>query len=272
MRMIKKIKDFIKGFFKVEINKDFKLPEAPEKLGVDINSILRITNVLDQLPINQTSLRYGLKSLNIEKVTNHLLKHELLSKNEPIQMVKVNTEYFRSEKRKEFLVTNYMYVLGIDAHVWKITFTSFLICTVYTQDFDTSLIDCCTEFSNGVLKYMQLQNMVAYKDELTFTYLSNKEDVLQTRHFEGYVKTYGSSQEFNTFNLTDVLDPMVKNNATIIQDAVFESSIDDKIDKTSMFLPVYRAADDETNISLSDEEEQRLQQLLKEFVDEFYNK
>ena len=203
IKLLEGIKKFIKGFVKTEY--EVPLKEEPETLGYDVllamgPTIGSITRTLGYYPISD--VKFGLKSYHIEKVKIDMLS-SVLSKESCKTFSKVSSVYYESSHIKEMTIKHQLFCLGIDRKVWKFDFEVYFIYKYWNNVFDDEIAELSVQYVNGIIEALRLNSMT-FNNSLKATSIYDQENV-KSRHFSGFVKTYGDTKDYNLFSMETTL-------------------------------------------------------------------
>lgn len=236
-----KIKDFIKGFFK----KEYKVELRDKPIDISSYDIMVkmklpfafITNTLGYYPISD--ITYGIRDYGITKVENISIKNNILKEKGMYKsFTKVSNVFYEGAHRKEINVKHIVFFMGLDNEIWKFECNPYFIYTAWNNKFDNEIIELCGVLSNGLLDALEINVMVKGEINVDSIYdLSN----MQSRHFEGSIKTYGDIENYSIYNLSTELPDNENIDSLIINGTIEnENKLSDYIKDESLIVDILR--------------------------------
>lgn len=222
---MKNMKDFINGFKLM----DYAVPlaEAPVKQFLSTESIKEILRLSGSLLLS--NIKFGIKEYHFEKVHNDLLYKILKETNASKSFTKVYVETFPTTYQKEFHLNTNIFLILIDNEMWKLSIETYLICeTPNLEKYDQLLINFLIDHINFTLKETDIIRPVVLNDFNVEIDLLIDYQLLKSKKFNGYVKTFGDEETLRSIGFEEFL-PEEKESQREIIDTEMKDEITESI-------------------------------------------
>lgn len=194
------LKEFFEGF-KL---KDYtvELAREPVKQFLTVSSVKEILKLSESLLLSH--IRFGISDYHFEKVDEPIIEEAIRREETSKSFTKVRSETHPYTYQKEIHVSSNIFMILIDQKLWKLSIDAYLICeTPYIEDHEAVLTNYLVRYINALLSDTNFIKPVSlYNNRIE--YLVDYQ-LLRSRRFTGYVKTYGDQSILNEIGFDNYL-------------------------------------------------------------------
>ena len=224
---MRKIKDFINGFRKLSYT--VELAKKPSQFKLPMETINDAARLAATIPT--VNMKFHLLEVNIKKRSLLYINdvYGIISSPMENQFVKISkTKYGKDLYQTEYVVDCTKIVNFLDGKIWEINIKVLITCGTFNDIYDLHIANVAMDIANGIIKSLELENIVENPAVLPFYHLTWMNNVSK-KYTEGVVMVYSNGCNPFYGNMNKVIPDYNRNDAHILFDGIYSSYPEDEL-------------------------------------------